>query len=97
MAGNWNRLRTLGNEYLSKHIDIYTKRKFPPEVRDWFADWFEEINWNFDEKNPENFQRASELLMTLLSKIERRVSPPQPDLMKQISVHSIKKNFSQVG
>merc|ERR1739848_398036 len=78
---------------MSRHIEIYTKRNFSHEVRGLFADWFEEKNWNFDEKNPENFLRVNELLSSLLSKLDQHCSQPQDDLMKQISQHSIKKTF----
>lgn len=93
MAGNWARLRTLGDEYISRHIEIYSKRNFPHEVRGLFADWFESKDWHFDEKSPDNYHRATELLSTLLNKLEHYCSQPQEDLMKQISQHSMRKNF----
>ena len=43
--GIWNDLKSLGEDYLSKLPELYTKRNFPWEVRGMFADWFEEQNW----------------------------------------------------
>ena len=43
--GIWNDLKSLGEDYLTKLPELYTKRNFPWEVRGMFADWFEEQNW----------------------------------------------------
>ncbi|XP_057292759.1 signal transducer and activator of transcription 5B-like [Hydractinia symbiolongicarpus] len=91
--GIWNDLRSLGEDYLSKLQELYMKRNFPWEVRGNFADWFEEQNWNFDEKSHTNVIRTQELLDTLLKKLDDLCAKPHDDLMNQMRLYDIRKQF----
>lgn len=96
MSGIWNNLKSLGDEYLTRLRELYAKRNFPYEVRGQFADWLEEKNWNFDEHQPENMQYASDLLRTMMNKLEQYCTQHQEDLMSQVRHHAIKKQFFDV-
>lgn len=89
----WNELRSLGEESIVKLNDIYMKRNFPVEVRNLFADWFEEQNWNFDEQNVENGLRAEELFLTLTKKMDEHCSKSPGDLISQMRTLETRKQF----
>lgn len=91
--GIWNELKNLGEEYVARLPELYASRNFPYEVRGLFSDWFEQQNWNFDEKNPENLPYSNELLSGLMKKLEEFCSKHNDDLMSQMRNQSLKKQF----